>query len=154
MYFGNTLTPTASYSNYLSKTLPDFSFDGSIDYEIELDIKMSGGGGGFSFAPTSDVTYKKHIALGYNTTQICAYWGNETASDESVKRQSYNLVGNQWYHWKITKNGNDFTWNMDNGFFTHSVTASWLGTYGQMGLCFYRWESISITVRNIKIKSL
>ena len=153
-YTENTITPTASYSNYLSRMLSNFSFDGSIDYEVEVDIKISGGGGGFSIAPINDPTYKKHIAFGYNSNQITAYWGKNGASGEDSQRHNQTVTWNTFHHWKITKIGSEFNWDRDNGEDTFSTTASWLGTYGQMGLYFYKWESPSMVVKNIKVKPL
>ena len=154
LYNTNEIRPTASYSSYLSRILSTFSFDGSIDYEVEMDFAISSGGGGFSIAPINNPTHTRHIAFGYNVNQISAYWGNNTATNESSQRHSKTPTWNTWEHWKITKIGSDFNWDRNNGADTFSTTASWLGTYGQMGLYFYKWESPAMVVKNIKVKPL
>lgn len=146
---------THSSSSAVSNTVIDgFSWDNTVDWEFNCDLKVTGQGQRIDIVPPSE-SRSHHIGFGKSTdNNYMRYYIGKSSSGENYITTNDTITNNTYYPVTVIKQGTTIKWIFNDKETINTYDSSWLSNYSTETFKFTQWRANSIFVKNIKIKPL
>lgn len=130
--------------------------------EIVFDYKTTGASSSYEhrlfflsrnlYNGTSQPTYALFVGNTSCGTGQCGYRTNGSTSNNNY---SNTITCDEYHNIKITRDGTSIAWYIDDMTTpVRTATISWIGNYSDYWFDFHLWNSGTVKVKDIKIKSL